>query len=278
MSDLSPEAVRDGHLFRCSLPMRVKLDRIGRAVGPTHGMTCLEVGFDNGIMSYHMRQNGGTWHTVTTSEAAARSARDWAGDNVHVLKRGALPFKKKDFDIVVAADMLERVENPAAFIADCHRLMKPDSRLVLTAANRKKWTLMRLLRNALASPGYESRQESKYPGFTETELFGLLKDGFDLHGMHKYRGFFVEAVNLILQAMIRRRAQHDELAGMRLHSMAKPFFFLAAQLDMLLFFVRGHCLLAVAKRRPWLPRKTPVLTDGRSIPEAVLNTLGSDLQ
>ncbi len=277
MSELPAEAVRDAHVFRCSLPMRVKLDRMARAVGPAKDLTCLEVGFDNGMMSYHMRQNGGTWHTVTTTESAAQSARAWVDDNVHVLKKGALPFKKKEFDVVVVADMLERTDNPEAFIADCHRLMKPDSRLVLTAANRKKWTLIRSLRNALADPASEGGRGT-YPGFTEQELFVLLKDGFDLHGMHKYRGFFVEATDLCVQAMSRRREQDDERHGMRVCSMAKPFYFFAAQMDMLLFFVRGHCLIAIAKRRPWLPRKTPVLTDGRSISEAVLNTLGSDLQ
>jgi hypothetical protein len=52
-----------------------------------------------------------------------------------------------------------------------------------------------------------------------------------------------------------------------------PLFGLAYQLDFLLFFSRGNYLIANAKRRAWLPRKTPVLSDGRSITEAVLSKI-----
>ena len=56
----------------------------------------------------------------------------------------------------------------------------------------------------------------------------------------------------------------------RFYSMLYPFFWLAAQLDKLLFFTKGYCLIGRARRRQWRPRRTPVLADGRSIAEAAL--------
>lgn len=274
MSALPPEAVRDAHVFRRSLPMHIKLDRIVRAVGKTDGLTCLEIGMDNGMMSYHLRKTGGTWNTVATNESAAQSARALVEDNVHVLKKDTLPFKKKVFDVVVAIDMLGRVENSDAFIAECHRMLKPDGRLALTAVNRKKATLIRPLRALLGG----SREKGGVPhtGFTESELFVMLKDGFDVHGINKFRRFFVEFTDLCVQALVRRasaRGEHTERKVMRVYSWAAPFYFVAAQLDMLLFLTRGHYLIAIAQRRAWLPRKTPILTDGRTISEAVLSSI-----
>jgi hypothetical protein len=49
-------------------------------------------------------------------------------------------------------------------------------------------------------------------------------------------------------------------------------FWIAAQLDLLLFFTRGYHLVAIAQRKIWRPRRTPVLKDGRSIADATLNT------
>ena len=63
----------------------------------------------------------------------------------------------------------------------------------------------------------------------------------------------------------------SDAAVMRMYSVAGIFYVLAAQLDMLLFFTRGHYLIAHAKRRAWRPRKTPVQSDGRTITEAVLS-------
>lgn len=274
MSALPAEAARDAHAFRRSFPMHVKLDRIVRAVGNAEGLTCVDIGLDNAMMSRLLRKTGGVWHTVAASEAALRSARSLLDDNVHSLKKDALPFKKKEFDIVVADNMLERVENSESFIADCHRMMKPDGRLIFTASYRKKATLIRPLRRWLGA--VRDKTGTPHPGFTESELFAMLKDGFDFHGMHKFRRFFVEFTDVCVQALVRRAEAHGEQADrkiMRIYSLASPLYFLAAQLDMLLFFTRGHCLIATAQRRAWLPRKTPVLTDGRTITEAVLSTI-----
>jgi hypothetical protein len=92
--------------------------------------------------------------------------------------------------------------------------------------------------------------------------------------MNRFRRFFVECLHLCVQARARRAAEvGDERKIMRVYSLSAPFFLVAAQLDMLLFFTRGHRLIASAQRRAWLPRKTPILSDGRTISEAVLSSI-----
>ena len=78
MNDVSMPSVAAKHLnlFRKSLPMRMRLQEIIRALGPSDGMTCLDVGAGSGVVSQLLRKNGGSWSTVVFSEAEAESVRE----------------------------------------------------------------------------------------------------------------------------------------------------------------------------------------------------------
>ena len=92
--------------------------------------------------------------------------------------------------------------------------------------------------------------------------------------MRSYSRFFVQLINIITLFMARgleTRGPAAERKLMRIYSVMGPFYRIAYQLDMLLFFTRGYALVAVAKRRAWCPRNAPILNDGRSISEAVLS-------
>jgi hypothetical protein len=92
--------------------------------------------------------------------------------------------------------------------------------------------------------------------------------------MRSYMRFFVALVDVFVQALTWRLGGGTPQSKGRIRailSVSDLFSRLADQLDMLLFFTRGHRLVAVAKRRPWRSRTAPVLTDGRSISEAVLS-------
>jgi hypothetical protein len=123
-------------------------------------------------------------------------------------------------------------------------------------------------------PGADGdRRRAGTNGYSEGELFRALKDGFDVHGMHSYSRIFVELVELMTAAALARREGGADVETLvRVHRRAYPVAWLAYQLDLLMFFTRGHRLVATAKRRAWLPRKTPILIDGRSISEAVLSS------
>ena len=50
------------------------------------------------------------------------------------LEKG-IPFESKTFDIVVAAEILEHVENTDFFLSECNRVLKPDGKIILSVPN-----------------------------------------------------------------------------------------------------------------------------------------------
>ena len=268
------EAEMHLHLFRKSLPLRMKLHEIRRALGRTDGQTCLDIGMDNGIMSHHLRKGGGNWHSAVTRESVRASVQTIVGKNVHVLNGPTLPFEEGYFDAVVIVDFLKYVESDYAFIEECHRIMKSEGRLVVSVSRLKPWTLIKPLRKIL---GLSLEKEGQnVSGYSESGLFRILKHGFDVLNVYTYSRFFVEFVDAFITFFARRMTMEENREkGMRLYSIAGPLYWIADQLDMCLFLTKGHRFVSSAKRRVWRPRKTPLLADGRSISEAVLSRLES---
>jgi SAM-dependent methyltransferase len=256
--------------FRQELPRQLMLDEALRAVGPAEGQDCLEIGGNSGMLAYFLRRHGGNWTSVVTQPEAAEAVAALGGEACRIKEDGSLPFRKKVFDTIVIFDFLERVSSDAAFVEECHRTLKPDGRLIVLATRIKEWTPLGWIRRALGV----SREALGWarPGYTENALFNLLKDGFDVHTMHAYSRFGVELVDAMVTAALRRGEKDGNPArAARVRAVGSVLYRLAFQLDMVLFMTKGHRLVAVAKRRGWRSRVTPVLVDGRSITEAVLS-------
>ena len=111
------------------------------------------------------------------------------------------------------------------------------------------------------------------PGYTESQLFGILKHGFDVHQMRSYGKVLVETTDTISRALSARAAskENSEASLRRIAAVSGVILRIAYQMDMLLFLGRGFKLIVTAKRRTWRPRNAPILVDGRSISEAVLS-------
>ena len=269
---MTPAAMSRLRLFNTSLPLRMQLQEILHALGKTDGLTALAIGDETGALSYHIRRSGGTWTTLATDEATAAIVSELIPDRVLVSTDFSFPFEKKSFDAIVISGSLERVQADAQWIEECHKALKPDGRLIICVARIKHWTLIRLLRRVFGL--MYDRKGLVREGYTETDLFNVLKDGFDVLSMRTYSRFCVEFVDLFVdlgRRHIAARGGAMDKPLYRLHRVAALFYWLANQIDLMLFFQRGYRMIAIAKRRAWLPRKTPVLVDGRSITEAVLS-------
>lgn len=282
-----PTALDDWHLrlFEKSLLKQAKLAEIAGMIGDvSEGQTWLDLGGDNGVISYHLRRLGGTWHSADLDEKSVASIRRLVGDRVSLLQDGKLPYGDSLFDGVVVIDMLEHVQDDAKLIAECHRVLKPAGRLIVNVPHLKKTAILRLIRRLLGLT--DARHGHVRPGYTESELFDLLKNGFDVQAARTYSRFFVEALDTGIQLVTRRmnRGQEPGRKGnvideqdfrkmekaFRWYARLYPVFQFAAGMDVLLFFTRGYNLIMRARRRPWRPRRAPVLVDGRSIAEATL--------
>jgi len=261
--DVTP-ADLDVHIFRKSVTLQVTLQEIVKAVGDLAGGSGLAIGSRNAMMSYQLRRSGGKWQELVFSEDIARNIHEVTGDDVPVFNGDSLPFSAKSFDVVVVMGGVAAQPSDADFIEMCHKVLKPDGRLVVCVPREKRMTLIRPLRRLFGLPP---------GGYSESHLFGILKHGFDVMNMRSYSRFFVEFVDAIVRGLAKRGLGHPPGDRFRLYSVAYGFYWVAYQLDLLIFFARGHRLIACAKRRAWSSRNAPILIDGRSISEAVLSPL-----
>lgn len=260
-------------LFRKLLPHQIKLKEIVRLLGTADGKICLDAGHDNAAISKYFRTLGGSWSTVVRQEASRPVVEQTIGDKVHVFDGCSMPFDDKVFDVVILSDFLERVTDDHALITECHRILKPTGRLIVDVPHSKRWSVLRPFEALLGTSA--AKRERVRPGYTEPELFQLLKHGFDVHSVRSYSKAFVELVDMFAGFKASRSAEggvRDERL-VKLYSRVYPFYWLAFQLDGLLFFAKGYNIVAVAVRHPWRPRKAPVLQDGRSITEVVLSKI-----
>jgi SAM-dependent methyltransferase len=267
-----PEADALMQEFRRTLPRQLMLRELVRALGKTEGKICLEIGLDDGVMSHQLRRMGGEWHTVILRPEALEPVHVLVQDRVHRIEGRSLPFENKTFDMIIVANTLERTSDDSAFIEECHRVLKAAGRMIIHTLNIKPGSPITPLRNIL---GRDYRTQGLVrPGYTESDLFHLLKHGFDVAYVRSYSRFFVQLVDIFTHTLRRKNTLERHVSAKRRISLfTSTLWWIAYQLDFLLFLTRGFCLVAAAKRRAWIPRKTPVLADGRSISEAVL-TLG----
>lgn len=253
-------------LFSKSYLLKVRMRMIAHAVGPMDGRAGLCVGAVPSTLRGRLMAMGGDW-TFTD-------------------ERADMPFDDGQFDRVVILDHLEWVEDDYAFMAEAHRVLKTAGMLYVDTEHLKRWTLWRPVRRLF---GVEERPAQRLrDGYTGTKLFDILKDGFDVQETRTYSRFFMEgmetfsrlAVGAFLGAKRSDAADREGDEGQQeisrrlytIQSIAYPFFVISAALDWLLFFTRGYRLMAVARRRLWKPRRTPILRDGRSLGDATLNT------
>ena len=256
-------------IFKKALPLQLTLHEVARALGSTAEQKCLCIGDRAGILTAQLGKRGGEWSTVVVSEQDVQQARDVVGDAAFTMTDGRLPFEDKIFDAIVVVDFLELVEDDSAFVEECHRVMKHDGRMVVNVRHYKPFTLVRALNRTL---GVAPEQMGlARPGYTEPEMFRILKHGFDVGNLRTYKRFFVSFVDAFVARSVRRNAADNLEKDVRTYTLAAPFYRFAFQLDILLFMSRGFSMICTAKRRAWLPRRTPVLTDGRRISEAVLS-------
>lgn len=245
--------------------------------GSTEGLRCLDIGGEGGWTSALLRARGGEWTTADLPGPALETARHLCGDQrVVAFENDRLPLDDQSFDMVVLVDILERIDAAAELIRETHRVLKPAGRLLINAPFAVRIAPLRLLRRALAPDGAPSR-----PAYTVAGLFDLLKDGFDLQDCRRYSRLLIEAADLATARAARRYAlaeasgRPDPITICRAQAAAWRRFgwlsWTAAQLDAFLFLSPGYRLMARARRRLWIPRKAPVLSDGRSVAEAALS-------
>ncbi len=250
--------------YRNALPQRLELATIVRILDrhPLSDAKLLDVGVPNPAMSLLLRQRGGAWSTVARSPELAETTQRILGGTVTALSPdGSLPFEERTFEwVVVALGVLTSMPDAEAFVHECHRMLRPTGQLIVSTQQVKPFSLINWVRRASGETA--AQRGNVRVGYNERELFALIKTGFDVIELDSYARFFVELVR-IWELRARRRSSSSG----RVSRVAGVLYRLADSLDWL---GRGHVLTAHCRRRQWKPRTLPVLSDGRTIHEAVL--------
>ena len=72
-------------LFRRSVLKQAKFRRIESLLDEPSGRTNLDIGADNGVISYLLRQRGGRWYSADLDERAVESIRQLVRSDVYQL-------------------------------------------------------------------------------------------------------------------------------------------------------------------------------------------------
>lgn len=256
---------------RASPMMALVLRQIEILLGDVSKLRCLDIG-GGGWMSALLRERGGDWTSVEPPGAALETLRFLCEDRaVTAWTPGQpMPFGEQSFDVVIWIHGFEQIADPSSAIRECHRVLKPAGRLVLNVPFAAR----------IAPLGWMGAGGGRGARFTVTRLYEALKDGFDLQDCRRYGRLMIE----LADRMTRRIAQR--MAGAEAGGRPDPITLCRAQavawrqwawlnwavtlLDAALFLSPGYRLIARARRRLWIPRRAPVLANGRTVAEAAL--------
>lgn len=108
---------------------------------PFAGVQLLDIGCGGGLMAEPMARLGAT---VTGADAAEGNI---AIASLHAAEQGltidyrnetaeALLAQGRQYDVVLALEIIEHVADPAAFVATCHDLLRPGGLLIASTLNR----------------------------------------------------------------------------------------------------------------------------------------------
>ena len=256
-----PKTARDWalELYGRSVLKQRKLSELVRALGPTEGLRCLDLGSDNGVVSLLLRERGGSWASGDLTPEAVASIRSLVETDVHLVDAAGLPFADASFDRVAVVDMLEHAPDEAAFARELARITRPGGRLVVNTPHLKR-TLLRRARHVLGQT--DEKHGHLRPGYTEARLRELLEPAFELESCRTYSRFFSEAVDTALNWGVERLGKSSSAKGMvvtsddlarhrkafRNYSRVYPFVWAVTRLDALVP-ASGYMLIATARRR-----------------------------
>jgi SAM-dependent methyltransferase len=256
-------------LFQKSILKQRKFFELTHSLGPVDpDKVYLDIGSDNGVISYLLRQLGGHWKSADLDPACVTSIRELVKTEVYQIDGKTLPFQDHTFDAVLLVDILEHLEDDRGFVLELSRILKPNGILVLNVPQVKN-SCLRKLRLRLGQT--DEKHGHLRQGYTEESLSKLLQGEFEIREQHTYSRFFSEFVDTcVTQAMYILKSHKKEDSGkekggekgvlvtgtdllqfekmFRLYSLIYPVFRFFAFLDYFLFFRSGYMRIARAEK------------------------------
>lgn len=247
-------------LFDKSVLKKAKYAAICRYLPVLRDEECLDIGADNGVISFLLREQGGHWHSADLDQDVVDSIRAMVGDRVYQFDGGRTPFSDKTFDLVVIIDFLEHIQNDRGFIAELARVMKDDAVLIVNVPHNKPRSPIRKIRLLLGLT--DEKHGHVRPGYDLKELGSVLAPHFEIVEQHTYSRFFVELFDAAISFYFdRAKKGHSSSKGnvvtgddlrkrskqFKLFSLIYPVVACLQVCDKLLFFTSGYSLIVKAR-------------------------------
>lgn len=252
-------------LFNRSVLKQAKYRRVLELLDDPAGKTSLDIGADNGVISYLLRQRGGCWHSADLDPVAVASIRELVGDNVYQLDGSATPFPTRFFDQIVIVDFLEHIADDGGFVRELARIVKPGGTVILNVPHLKTHSLLNRLRHHIGLT--DEWHGHLRPGYTLATLRRLFQPGFVIERAITYSRAFSELVDTALNggyrtlkarkpgartsskgSVVTRRDLERHGKEFLLLSVCYPLLWSMTKLDALLPFQSGYKLIVRARR------------------------------
>jgi 2-polyprenyl-3-methyl-5-hydroxy-6-metoxy-1,4-benzoquinol methylase len=110
----------------------------------------LEVGCGYGYLTYAMRQAGHACVGIDISVAAIGAAEKAFGDHFAAIDLELFATQASNkFDLIVATELIEHLQNPEKFLKECKQLLRPKGVLIITTPNRDYYPLQSIWQTEL---------------------------------------------------------------------------------------------------------------------------------
>lgn len=248
-------------LFSKSVLKQAKYRRMVAALGPVEGLHLLDIGSDNGVFSYLLRQQGGHWKSADLDARSVAAIRQLVHSDVYRIADGQpLPFVDDEFDCVVIVDIIEHLHDDRGFMREVYRVLKPGGKLIINAPTVKTGSALMRFRDLVGQT--EDIHGHVRPGYTHAQLLALLNDQFRLIQYETHTKFFSKFMDtlMVLGISLLKRNRREARSGRGvlvtgedmqshqrlfiLYSLVYPFVWLFSRLDRLLPFRTGYMLFA----------------------------------
>jgi ubiquinone/menaquinone biosynthesis C-methylase UbiE len=248
-------------LFDKSVLKQQKFKEVTELLGPTDSLDCLDIGGDNGIISYMLRKNGGNWKSADLDRSSVDSIQKLVSTGVYQIDGDTTPFSTNEFDRVVIVDFLEHIPNDDKFMTEMYRVLKPGGILVVNVPNIKKG-LLKNLRLLLGQT--DEKHGHLRPGYSLDGIERLLGNKFTTIKSKTYSKFFSVLIDIVIVGFVsnikRKKKEHSKKGQIvtqgdvqksefffRIYSLIYPLIRLFSKLDSLLFFRSGYMLILSAQ-------------------------------
>ncbi len=259
---MNSEEIWPVKLFEKSVLKQTKYKYITRLLGPTDNLHCFDIGSDNGVFCYKLRQQGGTWRSADLDARSVRAMKELARTDVFRIDGDSIPFEDNEFDCVVIVDFLEHIPNDSEFISEIYRVLKPGGTLILNAPHVKPGSCLMRFREFIGLT--EEEHGHVRPGYTLDTINALLENKFVVETFDTHTKFFSKFTDtmLVWGLSFLKRNKKEQTSGrgilvtgkdldrykkmFRVYSLIYPMVWLFSKLDQLLINSSGYMLIAKA--------------------------------